>query len=48
MANWSVGLLYRIDLNVDGFEEIMDAWLGDDSQKRKDMILANNFSIASI
>ena len=42
------GILYRIDLNVDGFEEIMDAWLGDDSQKRKDMILANNFSIASI
>lgn len=42
------GILYRIDLNVDGFEEIMDAWLGDDSQKRKDMILANDFSIASI
>lgn len=42
------GILYRIDLNVDGFEEILDAWLGDDSQKRKDMILANDFSIASI
>lgn len=42
------GILYRIDLNVDGFEEMLDAWLGDDSQKRKDMILANNFSIASI
>ncbi len=42
------GILYRIDLNVDGFEEMLDAWLGDDSQKRKDMILANDFSIASI
>lgn len=42
------GILYKMDLNVEGFEEIMDAWLGDDSQKRKDMILANDFRIASI
>ena len=42
------GILYKMDLNVEGFEEIMDAWLGDDSQKRKDMILANDFSIAEI
>lgn len=42
------GILYKMDLDVEGFEEIMDAWLGDDSQKRKDMILANDFSIANI
>lgn len=30
------------------FPAMLDAWLGDDSQKRKDMILANDFSIASI
>lgn len=42
------GILYKMNLNVEGFEEIMDAWLGDDSQKRKDMILANDFSIANV
>lgn len=42
------GILHKMDLDVEGFEETLDAWLGDDSQKRKDMILANDFNIAVI
>lgn len=42
------GILSKMDLNVDGFEEAMEAWLGDDADTRKRLILANNFRIASI
>lgn len=42
------GILRRVDLNVEGFEEAMEAWLGDDADTRKRLILANDFSIASI
>nr|DAR12187.1 MAG TPA: DNA TOPOISOMERASE IV, B SUBUNIT [Caudoviricetes sp.] len=42
------GILSKMDLNVEGFEEAMEAWLGDDADTRKRLILANNFSIASI
>ena len=41
-------ILKPVSLEDPRFAEMLDAWLGDDSQKRKDMILANNFSIASI
>lgn len=42
------GILSKMDLNVEGFEEAMEAWLGDDADTRKRLILANDFSIASI
>ena len=41
-------ILKHVSLEDPNFPAMLDAWLGDDSQKRKDMILANNFSIASI
>lgn len=41
-------ILKPVSLEDPRFAEMLDAWLGDDSQKRKDMILANDFSIASI
>nr|DAM32448.1 MAG TPA: DNA TOPOISOMERASE IV, B SUBUNIT [Caudoviricetes sp.] len=41
-------ILKPVSLEDPKFPEMLDAWLGDDSQKRKDMILANDFSIASI
>ena len=41
-------IMKPVSLEDPRFAEMLDAWLGDDSQKRKDMILANNFSIASI
>lgn len=42
------GILSKMDLNVEGFEEAMEAWLGDDADTRKRLILANDFRIASI
>lgn len=42
------GILSKMDLNVEGFEEAMEAWLGDDADTRKRLILANDFNIASI
>lgn len=42
------GILSKMDLNVEGFEEAMEAWLGDDADTRKRLIIANDFSIASI
>lgn len=41
-------ILYRMNLNVEGFEEAMEAWLGDDADTRKRLILANDFNIAVI
>ena len=41
-------ILYRMDLDVEGFEEAMEAWLGDDADTRKRLILANDFNIAVI
>ena len=41
-------ILKPVSLEDPNFPAMLDAWLGDDSQKRKDMILANDFSIASI
>lgn len=41
-------IMKPVSLEDPRFAEMLDAWLGDDSQKRKDMILANDFSIASI
>ena len=41
-------ILKPVSLEDPNFPAMLDAWLGDDSQKRKDMILANNFSIASV
>lgn len=41
-------IIKPVSLEDPKFPEMLDAWLGDDSQKRKDMILANDFSIASI
>ena len=42
------GILSKMNLNVEGFEDVMEAWLGDDADTRKRLILANDFSIASI
>lgn len=42
------GILSKMDLNVEGFEEAMEAWLGDDADTRKRLIIANDFSIANI
>lgn len=42
------GILSKMNLNVEGFEEAMEAWLGDDADTRKRLIIANDFSIASI
>lgn len=41
-------ILYRMNLDVEGFEEAMEAWLGDDADTRKRLILANDFNIAVI
>ena len=41
-------ILYRMNLDVEGFEEAMEAWLGDDAYTRKHLILANDFNIAVI
>ena len=41
-------IIQPVDLNNPNFPAMLDAWLGDDSQKRKDMILENDFNIASI
>lgn len=41
-------ILSAVEFDDPNFPAMLDAWLGDDSQKRKDMILANDFSIASI
>ena len=41
-------IIRSVSLDDPNFPAMLDAWLGDDSQKRKDMILANDFSIASI
>ena len=41
-------ILKHVSFDDPNFPAMLDAWLGDDSQKRKDMILVNDFSIASI
>lgn len=41
-------ILYRMNLDVEGFEEAIEAWLGDDADTRKRLILANDFNIAVI
>lgn len=41
-------ILYRMNLDVEGFEEAMEAWLGDDADTRKRLILENDFNIAVI
>lgn len=44
------GLLSKIDIdqNNPSHQQALESWLGDDSQKRKDLIIENNFSIAKI
>lgn len=37
-----------MDLNSMGHQKILEAWLGNDSQSRKDYILANDFNIAKV
>ena len=41
-------ILYRMNLDVEGFEGAIEAWLGDDADTRKRLILANDFNIAVI
>lgn len=41
-------IVQKVDLNNSKLSSILEAWLGDDSQIRKDMILKNDFSIAKI
>lgn len=41
-------IVQKVDLNNPTLSSILEAWLGDDSQIRKDMILSNDFSIAKI